>query len=66
MNKALNEGPQLVTRRGKEVVVIISNEEYLRLQCIEPSISEFFRNSPLTGAEIDLERDKSIPNDVAF
>ena len=64
VDRALKHGPQLVTRRGEEVVVVISKEEYRRLRSSEPSLKEFFRSSPLVGQELDLERDKSLPRDV--
>lgn len=64
IDKALAQGPQVVTRRGEAVVVILSKDEYNRLKKSEPSLVEFFRTSPLVGVELDLERDKSLPRDV--
>lgn len=64
IDKALSQGPQVVTRRGEEVVVILSKDEYSRLKKSEPSLVDFFRTSPLVGVELDLERDKSLPRDV--
>jgi antitoxin Phd len=61
VNKALDEGPQIVTRRGKEVVVVLSSDEYAELKKSQPSLVEFFRQSPLVGVELDLERDQSLP-----
>ena len=64
VNEALARGPQVVTRRGEEVVVIISKEEYGRLKKSQSSLLEFFRQSPLVGVELDLERDRTYPRDV--
>ena len=64
INKALAQGPQVITRRGEEVVVILSREEYKRLQKTETGLVDFFRSSPLAGVELDLERDKTPPRDV--
>lgn len=64
VNEALARGPQIVTRRGEDVVVIISKEEYGRLKKSQSSLSEFFRQSPLVGAALDLERDRTYPRDV--
>ncbi len=64
IDKALAQGPQVVTRRGKEVVVVLSTEEYRRLRKTEPSLVDFFRRSPLAGVELDLGRDKTLPRDV--
>jgi antitoxin Phd len=57
--RARSAGPQLITRRGKEAVVLISNEEYDRLIGIahQPkSLLQFFRESPLVGVELNMER----------
>ena len=59
IDKAISEGPQRVSRRGEEVVVSLSIEEYNNLQKSKINLLEFFRNSPLVGIELDLDRDKS-------
>ena len=59
--KARTEGPQRVTRQGKEGVVVLSEEEYQRLTARKrkpKSLVQFFRESPLVGVELDLERDR--------
>ena len=59
--RARSEGPQLITRRDREGVVMISDEQYQRLvgKAHQPqNLLEFFRQSPLVGIELDLERDK--------
>ena len=64
---ARTEGPQRITRQGKEGVVMISEEQYHRLtvKSRQPkSIVQFFRESPLVGVELDLERDKDTGRDV--
>ena len=64
---ARTEGPQRVTRQGKEGVVMISDEQYDRLmvKAHQPkSIVQFFRKSPLVGVELDLERDKDTGRDI--
>jgi antitoxin Phd len=64
INEALSKGPQYVTRRGEQVVVILATREYQRLLKAKPTLSEFFRRSPLVGIDLDLERDHSYPRDV--
>lgn len=54
------EGPQVVTRQGKEAVVVIAAEEYERLNTRgqQPqTLTEFFARSPLAGVDLDLRRD---------
>lgn len=57
--RALQQGPQLITKHGEKTVVVISYIEYEKLRKSQGKISEFFSSSPL--AEINLARDKSIP-----
>ncbi len=64
---ARTEGPQRITRQGKEAVVMISDEHYDRLmvKSHQPkSIVQFFRESPLADVELDLERDKDPGRDI--
>jgi len=64
---ALTEGPQRITRQGKEGVVMISDEQYDRLmvKSRQPKgIVQFFRQSPLAGVKLDLERDKGTGRDL--
>ena len=59
--RARTEGPQLITRQGKEGVVMISGEQYEQLvgKFHQPkSIVQFFRESPLVGVDLNLEREK--------
>jgi antitoxin Phd len=57
--RARSEGPQYVTRGGKEAVVIVPAEEFDRLTAgaRQPeSLVDFFAQSPLVGVDLDLER----------
>jgi antitoxin Phd len=57
--RARAEGPQYVTRQGKEAVVILPAEEFERLteRTRQPrSLVKFFAESPLAGSGINLER----------
>ncbi len=64
VEKAVNTGPQIVTKRGIETVVIMSVEEYRRLTSFKTDLVEFFQNSPLKGIELDLDRNKDLPREV--
>jgi antitoxin Phd len=63
---AMRDGPQGITLRGEPGVVVLSNDEYLRLVKQHPNLSEFLKTSPLAGQDIDLTRDKSLGRDVSF
>jgi prevent-host-death family protein len=57
--RARAEGPQYVTRQGKEAVVILPAEDFERLtqRVRQPrSLVKFFAESPLVDVELDLER----------
>src|SRR5260370_31277570 len=57
--RARSEGPQWVTRQGKEAVVVLPAEEFerLRARSQQPqSLVQFFAESPLAKVAIDLER----------
>jgi antitoxin Phd len=64
---ARTEGPQRITRQGKEGVVMISDEQYDRImvKSHQPkSIVQFFRESPLVGVDLDFDRDKDTGRDI--
>ncbi|MBO6535369.1 MAG: type II toxin-antitoxin system Phd/YefM family antitoxin [Balneolaceae bacterium] len=64
VRKASEEGPQTVTKHGKDSVVVLSAEDYRRLERPKTSLIEFFQNSPLSKSDLDISRDKSTSRDV--
>ncbi len=65
IDEALTEGPQIITRRGEDVVVVLSVSDYRRLAGGDESLYDFFRNSPLAGIDLKIERDDSpIPDRI--
>jgi antitoxin Phd len=64
VDQAVQEGPQIVTRRGKETVVVLSVQEFHKLTRAQESLVAFFRDSPLVGAELDLTRDTDTGREV--
>jgi len=58
VDEAHKDGPQIVTRRGVQSVVIMSIEDYKKLIKPETDLIEFFKQSPLHGADLDVERSK--------
>ena len=59
VDEAIDGGPQIITRRGEEVAIVISSEHYRQLTTRHESLTAFFRASPLVGVDLDLSRDKS-------
>lgn len=58
---AVNSGPQIITKHGVEVAIVLSYAEYQKMIASRGKLSAFFRESPLAGVELDLTRDKSAP-----
>ncbi len=58
VESALTEGPQVISRRGVDAVVVVSVDEYRRLREPKESLVDFFRRSPLCGVDLRLERSK--------
>jgi antitoxin Phd len=63
VERARREGPQVVTKHGKDAVVVVSAEEYRRLRGDGPSLVEFIRSAPDFEA-LDLERSQDQGRDV--
>lgn len=61
VDDAINDGPQVITRRGVPVAVVLSSGEYRRLTRRQKGLVAFFRTSPLVHADVDLSRDKGLP-----
>ena len=57
VDHAVQDGPQIVTRRGKETVVVLSVQDFQKLAAAQGSLVTFFRQSPLLGADLDLTRE---------
>ncbi len=65
--RARTEGPQYVTKSGKESVVVIPAEQFEELiaRRRQPkSLLEFFRTSPLVDAGVDFEREPDYGRDI--
>ncbi len=63
--------PLIIKVQGKIFVVLKEDEHSDRFQTFsgnnpQSKLTEFFRNSPLCGVELDLERDKAPSREVEF
>ncbi len=62
VERAITDGPQTISRRGVDVAVVVSIEEYLRLTDRKPSLAEFLLSE--SGPYFDdlvLERSQEFP-----
>lgn len=59
--EALHDGPQIITRHGVEVAVLLSYQQYKKIlgssRQGQTKLSQFFRQSPLVDADLDFSRD---------
>ncbi|HWZ59106.1 MAG TPA: type II toxin-antitoxin system Phd/YefM family antitoxin [Gemmatimonadaceae bacterium] len=65
--RARADGPQWVTRHETESVVVLPVEQYEQLtrRAQQPrSLVQFFAESPLAGAALDLDRPRDYGRDV--
>ncbi|CAA9447103.1 hypothetical protein AVDCRST_MAG82-3434 [uncultured Rubrobacteraceae bacterium] len=60
VRRTLEEGPQVVTRHGEEVVVVVPAEEYRRMGKEKPDFKEFLMSAP-EGLELIIP--ERPPND---
>ena len=56
--------PQIITRRGKQEVVVIGIEDFRRISAREQDLVSFLRSSPLAGVDLQIERDDDLGRTV--
>jgi antitoxin Phd len=66
VDEALHHGPQWVTRRGKDAVVIVSVKEYRDLTSHKPTFKEFLLDCPTLDEPLDIDRSKELPRSIAL
>jgi prevent-host-death family protein len=65
VNRAVDAGPQLVTRHGRPSVYVISAETYRREFCRgDMDRKSILRSIPLSAVELDLSRERSAGREV--
>jgi antitoxin Phd len=62
VTRAIDDGPQRVTRRD-DVVIVLSEADYVRLRGERPSLVEYIMNGP-DLSELDLTRDRSLMREI--
>ena len=59
IEEAISHGPQVITKRGVEAVIVLSYAEYRKMILRQKPLSVFFQESPLAEETLDLSRDRS-------
>ena len=63
----MSDCPQIVTRTGEGGwVVVVSLEEWMRVERRNGNLVEFFVNSPLREERFQIERQRDYPRDIKF
>ena len=64
VQRALDDGPQVVTRHGKDAVVVVAADEYRRLTGQDSDLKAFLLSGPdLTPLELD-SRTRDLPRET--
>ena len=67
VDEAIQHGPQVITKRGVEVAIVLSYSEYRKMIASRKKLSDFFQESPLVGVDLNLDRDtSSLRGDIAL
>jgi prevent-host-death family protein len=62
--RAAESEPQIVTKHGQEVAVVIDIAEYRQLRGESVSFMGYLRAEPFVDADLDIERRGDLPRDV--
>jgi antitoxin Phd len=60
----VQQGPQILTVRGKEEAVMLSKKDFQNLTAPKQNFFDFMQKSPLKGLDLTFERDKSKIRDI--
>lgn len=58
VDSVLEDGYLTITRNGRPVVVVISQDEFEQYQKPKDNLIDFFKKSPFPEIDLNLERDK--------
>lgn len=65
VENALRNGPQTVTKHGKESVVVLSVDDYRKTAGTRKgNLVDFFQASPLKGLDLDTKRSKETGREI--
>lgn len=64
VKEARKSGPQVISIRGKDALVVLSMEDYQRLAPKEDNLADFLLSSPLRGSGIEIEREQNLDRDA--
>ncbi|WP_406312818.1 type II toxin-antitoxin system Phd/YefM family antitoxin [Streptosporangium sp. NBC_01639] len=66
VRRAVSEGPQVVTRHGEEVAVVIDIAEYHRIKGDAPDFRQFLLADPDWDDDLEFPRNQDLPREIDF
>ena len=66
IERAMREGPQTITRKGRTAAVVVGAEEWERKTKRVGTLAEFFAGSPLRGSKLKVRRIKAQPRKMSL
>ena len=66
LERAMSEGPQTITRKGRTAAVVVGAEEWERKTRRVGTLAEFFAASPLRGSHLKVRRLKKLPRKISL
>lgn len=64
IDRAREQGPQVVTRSGKRTAIVVSADEWDQRVKPKTSLLEFFMSSPLRGSNLKIRRSRERPRKI--
>jgi prevent-host-death family protein len=64
IDRAMSEGPQTITRKGRTAAVVVGADEWQRKTKRAGNLAEFFAGSPLRGSELKVRRPTGRPRKI--
>jgi prevent-host-death family protein len=66
IERAMSEGPQTITQKGRNAAVVVGAEEWERKTKWSGNHAEFFAGSPLRGSKLKVRRNKARPRKIVL
>ncbi|WP_203783439.1 type II toxin-antitoxin system Phd/YefM family antitoxin [Paractinoplanes rishiriensis] len=64
LRAAASGEPQIVTKHGEEIAVVLTMSEYRRLKGERMSFTDYLLQEPQVGIDFDFERSRELPREV--
>ena len=66
IQRAMSEGPQTITRKGRTAAVVVGADEWQRKTKRVGNLAEFFAVTPLRGSGLKVPRLKKPPRKISL